>query len=370
MKLKTSIPVSTENPSSPSGLSTKSAKTLSADDIAKTMPLGNSPMMNGGKADRGDRKEKKREHKEHRKEEKKKEDKREHKREHSKERTKDKDKEEHKAKKSKKEESAKASKPVEPYVFGYPKTSLPPPSLVKAVYEAHNASGKVKIDEVIVSICKNENEELKKMQGKLQRGLSGKEKDSREAKSDEEKLDAVQRARVAVKDIERSALLALGDARTERQAIEQAAKTNNPANQKLWNEVATLMKSISTLKTEEKAWHSALTQCEEREKMLASGFYKDDELEHVTGDFQVPALSTEINKTILPAVNNKIKESVEDITLAADRISSVLRSVNALVEEAEDVKKELYDLHVNNGNMFKGYKGVEDPKALIRGLLG
>jgi hypothetical protein len=74
----------------------------------------------------------------------------------------------------------------------------------------------VTIDDAIVSICKNENEELKRLQGRLQREGS------------EEDIDAVMRARVAVKDIEARAIEALGVARAERAALVEAAKQNNP----------------------------------------------------------------------------------------------------------------------------------------------
>ena len=71
-----------------------------------------------------------------------------------------------------------------------------------------------------VSICKNENEELKKLQASIQSGRVGNEED----------LDAVQRARVVVKDIMASALPALHEARDERGQAMKDANKQTPEN--------------------------------------------------------------------------------------------------------------------------------------------
>jgi len=119
---------------------------------------------------------------------------------------------------------------------------MPPKELVEAVYNEHKRAlgTKVAIDEVIVSVCRNENEELKKFQGKVQKA------------GDDAGKDAIQRARVAVKDIQARAIQRLDEARTEMKNKDAEARQDNPGNKKLWAEVAQMMASVSQLKAEEK----------------------------------------------------------------------------------------------------------------------
>ncbi|GMI58727.1 hypothetical protein TeGR_g12790 [Tetraparma gracilis] len=256
--------------------------------------------------------------------------------------------------------AAPAPKPEPKPAAEYPATKMPPAALVKSVYEAHGSKGKVTIDDAIVSICKNENEELKRLQGRLQREGS------------EEDIDAVMRARVAVKDIEARAIEALGVAHAERAALVEAAKQNNPQNRALWEEVKDLNEALQILRQEEKAWGFQLVAIEERERLLADGRIEQDEVDTLPAESEIhePRIAAEITTSILPAVDLKIKESVEDITLAADRIAHVLRGVNALVEKTDTVKKELFDTYYTDGEMFKEYVGVDNPKGLIKRLLG
>mmetsp|Transcript_9260 Transcript_9260/g.18773 ORF Transcript_9260/g.18773 Transcript_9260/m.18773 type:complete len:441 (+) Transcript_9260:89-1411(+) len=256
-------------------------------------------------------------------------------------------------KKMKKEKQQESS-------FAYPTTKMPPSSLVEEVYNSHNrAKGtKVAIDEVIVSVCMNENNELKRLQGKIQKT------------GDEQGKDAIQRARVAVKDIQTRAIIALEEARAEMKKKEEGERQDNPANKKLWQEVATMMATISQLKTEEKNWTKALHDLEAREAQLDSGAVAEQEIANMEEGGEVkPEIVDTVNNEIVPLVGEKIQKSVEDITLAADRIAQVLRGVNELVEDSEGVKKSLYEMYVQDGRMFKGYVQVDNPKGLINGLL-
>ena len=42
--------------------------------------------------------------------------------------------------------------------------------------------------------------------------------------------------------------------------------------------------------------------------------------------------------------------------------------INKLVEEADSVKRDIYEGYVGSGRMFQGYD-IEDPKRIIGGLL-
>ncbi len=80
--------------------------------------------------------------------------------------------------------------------FVYPNSGLPPPDTVKAVYEERGGKGKVTLEDVVRSVARHENAELKKYQGALQKvGDAG-------------GVEAVCRARVAVKDVEQKVSLA------------------------------------------------------------------------------------------------------------------------------------------------------------------
>ncbi|GMI11035.1 hypothetical protein TrVE_jg3309 [Triparma verrucosa] len=319
MKLKT-VPQS-ENiaPSS----ANKMDKTMDIGEMKKAMPLGNSPLMNSKSSKSSKSKGSKR---------------------------KAESKKESKSKSSKTSKSASSSSSS----FAYPSTSMPPPSLVKSIYEATGETGKVKIDQVIASICQNENSELKEFQAAVQKT------------GDESAKDAIQRARVAVKDIEQKALTALKSARSEFEETEKAAKSNNPTNKALWAETATLMSQVSLLKAEEKQWLAQLDAITRREQNLANVTL--EEQANLPEDLEVNPTAHALINSILPSCNGKIQKSVEDMTLCADRVALVLKGVNKLVEEADSVKRDIYEGYVGSGRMFQGYD-IEDPKRIIGGLL-
>ena len=194
------------------------------------------------------------------------------------------------------------------------------------------------IDEVIVSVCRNENEELKKLQGKVQKS------------GDEAGKDAIQRARVAVKDIQVRAMQKLEETREEMEQADMAERQDNPANKKLWADVAQMMAQISQLKAEEKSWMKALAELDQREKSLADGAVAEDEMALLTDSVEAPAIASTVTQEIVPLVGEKIHKSVQDITLAADRIAQVLMeegasSSDGMEEELED------DVHMEVGKV-------------------
>ncbi|GMI22909.1 hypothetical protein TeGR_g12476 [Tetraparma gracilis] len=241
MKIKTAAPrqsiggLDLENASSP-----MQDKTMSGSAIKKAMPLSRSPLQNSTNSPNTAKAVIKVSKSKDKSKSKSKDDKK--KRSRDKESSK-----ESKRAKSASPVAAPAPKPA-PKPAEYPATKMPPAALVKSVYEARGGKGKVTIDDAIVSICKNENEELKRLQGQLQR------------KGSDEDIDAVQRARVAVKDIEARAIEALGVARAERAALVEAAKQNNPQNRALWKEVNDLNEALQILRQEEKATASAASR--------------------------------------------------------------------------------------------------------------
>ncbi len=145
------------------------------------------------------------------------------------------------------------------------------------------------------------------------------------------------------------------------------AKQEDPKNKAMWADIAKMMEQISSLKSEEKLWSSALVGIEEKEKLLASGAIAADETDAIPADIPTPQLAADINDKIIPLTSEKVSSSMNDITLAADRIGVVLKQVNTLVGESDVVKKELYEKY--KARMFASEK-ESDPKKLIKSLLG
>ena len=184
---------------------------------------------------------------------------------------------------------------------------------------------------------------------------------------DNDAKDAVQRARVAVKDVEQKAAKALTAARKEHSDACVAAKSDNVESKAVWASVAKFMADVSKLKAEEKAWLAALEGIERREANLAS---VEEEERSAMPEPQEDEDVQGLLNVILPSVDTTVKSGVDSVTLSSDRIFSSLRDISRLVEEADAVKGQVYDGYVNGG-MFKGYgrMGGRGVKDTIRGLL-
>jgi hypothetical protein len=252
----------------------------------------------------------------------------------------------------------------------YPSTSLPDPSIVKASYDERRAAnpslkkGSVQIEDLLQAICGNENKNLKVLQARCQ-----KEKDL-------EGKVACERARSAIKEIQIAGEQALKDSREAEVMRKDESKRSHPLNVENWAKVSTLMESLATLKAEERSWAVELREVEAREKALASGEFEAKIEKEVrtmmdlerSASLDDSTASAQEDMELVAKVNETVNDVVADMTLQADRINQTLRSVAAVVEEGERVKRDLYHGYTSN-SMFADYAGKSDPKGLIRGML-
>ena len=256
----------------------------------------------------------------------------------------------------------------------YPKTALPEPTVVESVYKARVGvdesgnllKGKVVVEDLLLAICTTENNALKVLQAKLQK-----------SKSVVGKI-ACERARSTVKEIQVAGVQALNDSREAEGLRRDSLKQKYSVNTDNWKKVSTLMEKQANLKAEERGWVQALKEVELRERALENGSFlerKEEEVRNLMDleesaciDDSVESTSAQEDSQLACKVDETIQTVVSDMTLQADRINQTLRSVVATVEEGERVKRELYHGYTSN-NMFADYKGKNDPKGLIRGML-
>ena len=134
----------------------------------------------------------------------------------------------------------------------------------------------------------------------------------------------------------------------------------------MWSSISDHMSLLAELKSEEKQWQQALATCEERERLLEEGKVEEEEqslVEEVMGDSSMDDIDMESDQ-----VTQVVNDTCISITLAADRIAQTMRGIKQLVKESELVKEDL----ANKRNEVMGtsqYPLVNDPKALIRGIL-
>jgi len=120
------------------------------------------------------------------------------------------------------------------------------------------------------------------------------------------------------------------------------------------------MTDMASLEKEEKMWKNATNILNEKEIEL------EDILSSCKNCFD------EKDESIVEKENeiiemDKINEVVLSINLSAQRINDALEQVYSIIEESDQIRKELYDKY-NKNHKFDGYLGASNPKALISSL--
>ena len=240
----------------------------------------------------------------------------------------------------------------------YPKTGIPPADFVKAAYESRNGTGKCNVLDLINATSAYENEELKKVQAFAQKSRDNVSK------------GAVERARQVAKDFALKAPAALEAAREE--TVEQLADRRRAygPNVDNWKNVQLMTHNLAALKAEERAWRQSLDEIEERRRAVVSGAVKTAEEDRLQDELEAIVRPDDFKRQDegLKELGLRVEGYVADITLQADRISQTLRGVRKTVDEAAVVKGQLHAGFTKK--MFEGYEGVNDPKGLVRGLMG
>jgi hypothetical protein len=147
----------------------------------------------------------------------------------------------------------------------------------------------------------------------------------------------------------------------EKERRKRELKKKHPQNVELWREVAMFMTELTKLEKEECLWKETEENLKIRERELS---VREQEEQHVQEE-EADETDGEPKKDVLLI---QVEHAVEDITLSSLRIQQALRLVSDLVVQSNDAQKELYDKYTND-HQFHGYRGVKNPKALIRALV-
>ena len=184
--------------------------------------------------------------------------------------------------------------------------------------------------------------------------------EEREAIRQEERRQAIEKLRIEKE--------AARQHRHEERAVARAAekerrkrelKKKLPRNIELWREVAMFMTDLTKLEKEECLWKETEENLKMREEELS---VREQEKHHVYEDEVDESAAQEKG-----ALEIQVEHAVEDITLSSLRIQQALRFVSELVVQSNVAQKELYDKYTKD-HQFHGYRGVKNPKALIRAL--
>ena len=193
--------------------------------------------------------------------------------------------------------------------------------------------------------------------------LEREEEQAREAAIHEEETRRADEERRAEKDAARQRRR---EERTVAKAVEKERRKRDlkkklPQNVELWREVAMLMTELTKLEKEECLWKETEENLKIRERELS---VREQE-EHHFQDEQADETDGEQKKDVLEI---QVEHAVEDITLSSLCIQQALRLVSNLVVQLNDARKDLYDKYTSD-HQFHGYRGVKNPKALIRALV-
>ena len=164
----------------------------------------------------------------------------------------------------------------------------------------------------------------------------------------------------------------------KRQRQERVAEMKKvyPKNVEAWREMMMLQTTLAKLKKEERGWKKANIELDEKEKALDKQLAKSKARSRRTSvmSYKTVGEEEEADFEPLPDVELLFKETVEDITLSADRITQALRGIKLLMDDAEQVKKELYNKYTTEFQ-FKDYfsngasKNAMNSKSAILDLL-
>lgn len=142
----------------------------------------------------------------------------------------------------------------------------------------------------------------------------------------------------------------------ERERQFRESKKKLPKNMELWREVAFLMTELSNLQKEEHSWNVCLMQLNQKEQEMVN-------LQQ-NKPFEADDSDTKIEPNDF---KDRIDSAVQDILLCARRIQNAVELTSKTIEDSSKVRKDLYQEY-RADHQFHGYKGVKNPKGLIRAL--
>lgn len=137
-------------------------------------------------------------------------------------------------------------------------------------------------------------------------------------------------------------------------------KKNLPKNKENWREVAKLMTELAKLQKEKKSWKEAKTLLLETKEEIKKK--ENDMIKPLHFDVE-----NEDTNHIPEDIGSEVKNVIQDITLATDRINNALCGVVDIMEKADQVTKGLYNKYKEE-HQFVGYQGVNNPRGLMQAL--
>jgi hypothetical protein len=189
------------------------------------------------------------------------------------------------------------------------------------------------------------------------------QQDLRQARAEQRKLEREARARALEEERAREAEERRRQREVERQERKRVLQKQLPGNQELWKEVIFLTSSITQLEREERMWIQAEQQLIQHHP-LTPGKTSDND-DSTTKD------QAENEKEVVIAPKHSLQEEAErtlqDVALASTRIQTGLGVVLEIMQEAEHVRKEMYQKYKDD-HQFEGYQQVHNPKNMIRFL--
>jgi hypothetical protein len=187
-----------------------------------------------------------------------------------------------------------------------------------------------------------------------------------QAKADAIRAEERRLAREEAAKLKQEAAKRRREERLQKKAADKEQRKHDmkrklPRNVELWREVALLMTELSKLQKEERLWKEADQTLADREKELmlreeqkAKAWeaelamdHKDDNKEH---EFQ-----------------EYVNQAMQDITLSSIRVEQAVQLVSNLMAETDAMHQELARKY-REDHQFHGYRGVDNPKSLIRAL--
>lgn len=136
-------------------------------------------------------------------------------------------------------------------------------------------------------------------------------------------------------------------------------------NQELWREVAFLMTESSKLERECQLWKQAEALLDERENDMETKekLYAEEKQKQNGPDSMVG--EEKENDRDVAAPIEALQRSTEEIMCSSNQIQATLKMVTDLMLDSAKLRKDLYRRY-RNDHQFEGYRGVNDPKGLIR----
>jgi hypothetical protein len=169
----------------------------------------------------------------------------------------------------------------------------------------------------------------------------------------------------------------------ERQRLKELENTERmrvlarqyPRNQELWKEVFFLTSSITQLEKEERMWIQAEQDLIQSSSSSSSSTTTENATTATAATTAATTTTTNMQDYPEPKVvqapkdplQEKAEQTLQDIVLASTRIQQGLGIVLNILEESDQVRKEMYRKY-RQDHQFHGYQGVRNPKGLIRFL--